>query len=100
MSDLIHCTIHTMLESYTTRYGISSESYTWPAHKVDVDDYPDVDLVVYRSKSGWIAHDRLSGRSFGRIKAGVGWYGFSTPEQAVENFIHILSQENRDEKGN
>jgi len=82
-----------MLESYTTKYGVSSESYTWPAHKVDVDDHPEIDLIVYQSKSGWIAHDRLSGRSYGRIKAGVGWYGFGTKDEAVANFIIVTHHE-------
>ena len=95
---MINCTIHMMQESYITKYGVSSESYTWPAHKVDVEDHPELDLIVYRSRSGWIAHDRLSGRSFGRVKAGVGWYGFSTAQEAVANFIMVTHNENADVK--
>ncbi len=93
--EMINCTIHTMKESFTTRYGISSESYTWPAHKVDVEGHPEMDLIVYQSRSGWIVHDRLSGRSYGRIKAGVGWYGFSTPDEAVKAYIVEIFNESK-----
>jgi hypothetical protein len=70
-------------------YGVSSVPVKMKANEVKLKNYPDVDLIVYRAKSGWIAKDRKTGETIGKKRGGVGWYGFDTAEEAVINFIKV-----------
>jgi hypothetical protein len=73
--------------TFETKYGISSESYHWPANKVKIADLPNNDIVVYKTKSGWIVADKTTGSRMGKERAGIGWKGFATKEEAVQNYI-------------
>ncbi len=73
--------------NYNAYYGVSSVPIVWKAHEVKINQLPDRDVIVYRAKSGWIGHDRPSGETIGKQRAGIGWLGFDTAEESVENFI-------------
>jgi len=89
--------IATKSKPFTKKYGISSETYTFPSHQITLDQFPEKkDLVVYNSKSGWIVSDNLN--SLGKREAGWGWYGFDTKEEAVNNFISTLTPVKKAEK--
>jgi len=72
------------------KYGVDTTGHKFPAKQVTIYDNPSADVKVYKTKSGWIVY--ADGNSFGKERAGVGWIGFDTPEEAVESFIESKSK--------
>ena len=67
------------------QYGVDVTVYKWPGHDVVIADQPDARVQVYKTKSGWIVN--AFGESIGKERRGVGWIGFRTPKEAVENLL-------------
>ena len=79
----IKYTIDKKIIKHSRCYGVCSIPVQFNAHKVKIEGSEDV--IVYRSKSGWIVD--IGDRTIGKEKKGMGWIGFDTPEEAVENYL-------------
>mgnify|MGYP001218764280 CR=1 FL=1 len=81
--------------THSMTYGISSVPVTFKdAYNVKIKGKKDV--TVYGSHNGWIVYDKENSTAVGRRRAGVGWYGFKTRKEAVENYINI--SKNKEQK--
>lgn len=81
---------------YVTKYGLSNQEYKWDSYKVKIDKYPEKDLIIYKTNSGWILRDNDVGASLGKERKGIGWVGFGSKEEAVNNYISKIKQETLD----
>lgn len=71
-------------------YGVDATVHKWPGNKVTILERPDLNVSVYKAKSGWIVN--ADGISVGKSRKGVGSIGFDTPQQAIENYIKTLPE--------
>src|SRR6185295_12901203 len=71
-------------------YGVDATVHKWPGNKVTITARPDLDVSVYKAKSGWIVN--ANGISVGKSRKGVGSIGFDTPQEAVENYLATLNK--------
>ena len=76
---------------YKKYYGLSSVPTTWQTHKVTLREFPDEDIAVYQTKSGWLVsrvseNERLSDPAY-KSMAGAGGYGYGTEDEAIQAFI-------------
>jgi hypothetical protein len=78
---------------YVTKYGLDSAEYKWDSYKVKLGKYPEKDLMVYQTKSGWNLRDNDAGATLGKERKGVGWVGFGTKEEAIDNYISKIKAE-------
>lgn len=83
-------TISDQNKAYEKYYGISSVPTIWQTQKVVLKDFPNEDIAVYRTKSGWLVSRVKESRLLDaahKSKAGVSGYGFGTQEEAINAFI-------------
>ncbi len=80
---------YTIGEEITVKRKYFGDPYPheFPGNEVTLTDHPDIDIVVYRGKSGWIILDQKTGATYGTKRAGIGWQGFDTNQEAVQSYI-------------
>ncbi len=90
--------------SHKKYYGLSSVPTIWDTNKVNLPEYPDINIAVYQTKSGWLTSEVIddegsrgwmssgaSGERLGntayRERSGAGGYGYDTPDEAIRAYI-------------
>ncbi|HUV45537.1 MAG TPA: hypothetical protein VMW45_00500 [Dehalococcoidia bacterium] len=61
----------------------------FPAYEVEVKDHPEMDIITYKAKGGWLVTNRKTGEIFAEkkpYKKGYIYAGEDTPQKAVKKW--------------